>query len=92
MASGTEVTIASPDPADVVARLDAQWVTIYGHNGDDLATDAGVERFRRRVRLGFEIRGEAEIHARYRLAAFGVDGVSSVSVGRTPRVAMARRM
>ena len=85
VASGTEVTIASPDPADVVARLDAQWLTIYGHDGDDLSSDAGVERFRRRVVLGFEIRGEAEIHARYRLAAFGVDGVSSVSVGRTPR-------
>ena len=85
VASGTEVTISSPDPADAVARLDAQWLTIYGHGGDDLSSDAGVERFRRRVVLGFEIRGEAEIHARYRLAAFGIDGVSSVSVGRTPR-------
>ena len=85
VASGTEVTIANPDPADAVARLDAQWLTVYGHDGDDLGNDVGVERFRRRVRIGFEIRGEAEVHARYRLAAFGVDGVSSVSVGRTPR-------
>ena len=85
VAAGSEVTLNDPDPADAVARLDAQWVTFYGHAADDLSTSAGVERFRTRVMLGYQIRGDAKIAARYRLAAFGVEGVSSCAVGRAPR-------
>ena len=35
--------------------------------------------------LGYEIRGDAHLIARYRLAGFSVDGVSSCVVGRAPR-------
>ena len=85
VAAGATVELTDPSPDDAVARLDAQWLTHYGHAADVLTDPASLERYRRRVLIGYTIRGEAEVHARYRLAAFGVDGVSSVSVGRTPR-------
>ena len=83
--AGTPVTTPSPDPADVAVRLDAQWITAHGHAADEVDTPEGTELYRRRVLLGYNIRGDAHLVDRYRLAAFGVDGVSSCAVGRAPR-------
>ena len=84
VAAGTAVEIPTPVPADLVATLPAQWVTVYGFDAD---TDdaAGVERYRARVRAALAVRGEANTEARYRLAAIRVPGVTAVRMLREPR-------
>ena len=85
VAAGTAVELVDPNPDDLVARLDADWLVLYGHPADDLSTFEGTEQYRTRVDLGYTIRGDAEVIARYRFVALGVLGVSSASVGRAPR-------
>ena len=85
VAAGTAVELVDPNPDDLVGRLDADWLILYGHPADDLSTSEGTERYRTRVDLGYTIRGDAQLIARYRFTALGVSGVSSASVGRAPR-------
>ena len=86
VAAGAAVTFeVEPVPADATAEVLAGWVTAPGYDADDVSTPAGTERYRRRVLPGFAVRGEANTLARYRLAAFGVPGVSSVAAGRAVR-------
>ena len=72
-------------PADATVTLDAQWITIYGYDPDDLTTDVGTEAYRRRVLAGYGVKGAAHIDARYRSVALGVPGVTNVATRRTPR-------
>ena len=85
VAAGTAVELVDPNPDDLVARLDADWLILYGYPADDLSTAEGTERYRTRVDLGYNIRGDAQLIDRYRFTAVGVAGVSSASVGRAPR-------
>ena len=86
VAAGAEAAfIAGTEPMDATVRLAAQWVTVVGFDADDLSTDEGTERYRQRMLAGLAVRGEANTIARYRFAALGVPGVSSVALGRTPR-------
>ena len=85
VAAGTAVELVDPLPDDLVARLDADWLIFYGHPADDVTTPEGTERYRTRVDLGYTIRGDAQLIARYRFTALGVSGISSASVGRAPR-------
>ena len=88
VAAGAEAAF-DPAPAGAVAdatvALQADWITWYGFNRD--ADD--VEAYRQRVLAGMRLHGEAEadnsIPDRYRVAALGVPGVSSVALARTPR-------
>lgn len=72
-------------PADAVVTLEAQWIVTYGYDADDISTDRGTEAYRRRVLAGYAVRGNAQTEARYRLAAFGVPGVTNARTRRTPR-------
>ena len=86
IAAGTAVEFdATPTPADAVAELRAQWVTVVGFDADDVSTPEGSERYRPRVLAGMDVRGEANTLARYRFVALGVPGVSSVGSARAPR-------
>lgn len=86
VAAGAEAQISGEGvPADAEVSLRAGWITIYGHDADDLSTEAGTERYRVRVLAGYAVRGETNTFARYRLAALGVPGVSDALPVRTPR-------
>lgn len=82
VASGAAAEFAGdgPDaPDDATVELRRRWVTVPGHDTD---TD---DTLRVRVLAALLVRAETNTPARYRLAAYGAPGVSSVATERTPR-------
>ena len=91
VASGTAASFdGTPEPADSTVALLAGWITVPGYDADDVNDDVLVERFRPRVLAGYQVKGEANTLARYRLVALGVNPgpgryVTSVASGRAQR-------
>lgn len=85
VAAGTAAAFASPPQRapDATVRLDADWIRAIGFDADDPTDDP--EPYRERVLAGLGVRGFAEIEARYRLAALGVEGCTAAQTVRTPR-------